>query len=36
MEFNLTNLVRPNVHAMKAYSSARDEYTGHEGVFFRC
>lgn len=33
MEFNLTNLVRPNVHAMKAYSSARDEYTGHEGVF---
>ena len=33
MEFKLTNLVRPNVHAMKAYSSARDEYTGHEGVF---
>lgn len=33
MEFNLTNLVRPNVHAMKAYSSARDEYTGHDGVF---
>ena len=33
MEFNLTNLVRPNVHTMKAYSSARDEYTGHEGVF---
>lgn len=33
MEFNLKNLVRPNVLAMKAYSSARDEYTGKEGVF---
>jgi histidinol-phosphate aminotransferase len=33
MEFNIKNLVRPNVLAMKAYSSARDEYTGKEGVF---
>lgn len=33
MEFNLKNLVRPNVLAMKAYSSARDECTGKEGVF---
>jgi len=33
MEFNLTNLVRPNIRGMKAYSSARDEYTSKEGVF---
>ncbi|MDG0972876.1 MAG: histidinol-phosphate transaminase [Crocinitomicaceae bacterium] len=33
MEFNLTNLVRSNILAMNSYSSARDEYTGHEGVF---
>ena len=33
MEFNLNTLVRPNVLAMKAYSSARDEYTSKEGVF---
>lgn len=33
MEFNIKNLVRPNVLAMKAYSSARDEYTGKEGIF---
>lgn len=33
MEFNLKNLVRPNILAMKSYSSARDEYIGKEGIF---
>ena len=28
MEFNLNNIIRENVKAMKAYSSARDEFTG--------
>ncbi len=28
MEFNLDNIVRENVATMKAYSSARDEFTG--------
>ena len=31
--FNLENIIRPNIKKMKAYSSARDEYKGHEGVF---
>jgi histidinol-phosphate aminotransferase len=30
---NLEKFARPNILAMKAYSSARDEYTGNEGVF---
>lgn len=28
--FNLQQLVRPNIWALKPYSSARDEYAGHE------
>jgi histidinol-phosphate aminotransferase len=31
--FNLERLVRPHIIAMKPYSSARDEYSGTEGVF---
>lgn len=31
--FNLEKLIRPNIQRMKAYSSARDEYKGHEGIF---
>ena len=33
MKFNLENLVRPNILKLKAYSSARSEFTGKEGVF---
>lgn len=32
-EFNLERLVRPHILSMKPYSSARDEYSGTEGVF---
>lgn len=32
-EFNLENLVRPNILQLKPYSSARDEYEGDTGVF---
>ena len=31
--FNLETLVRPNILALKPYSSARDEFKGDEGVF---
>ncbi|MCP1253458.1 MULTISPECIES: histidinol-phosphate transaminase [Elizabethkingia] len=31
--FNLQNLVRPNILKLKPYSSARDEYKGSTGVF---
>ena len=31
--FNLKDLVRPNILALKPYSSARDEFSGDEGVF---
>ena len=31
--FNLEELVRPNILTLKAYSSARDEFKGTEGVF---
>lgn len=31
--FDLEKFARPNILAMKAYSSARDEYTGNEGIF---
>ncbi|MCT4324925.1 histidinol-phosphate transaminase [Elizabethkingia anophelis] len=31
--FNLENLVRPNILKLKPYSSARDEYKGNTGVF---
>jgi len=31
--FNLKSLVRPNILALKPYSSARDEFKGTEGVF---
>lgn len=31
--FDLNNLIRPNIKAMKAYSSARSEYKGSEGIF---
>lgn len=31
--FELEKLVRPNMRTMKPYSSARDEFEGHEGVF---
>ncbi len=30
---NIENLIRPNIRAMKAYSSARDEFTGSARVF---
>ena len=32
-KFELNNLVRKNILGLKPYSSARDEYTGNEGVF---
>lgn len=32
-EFNLRNIVRPHIWALTPYSSARDEYTGKEGIF---
>jgi len=31
--FSLTNLLRPHILSLTPYSSARDEYTGKEGVF---
>jgi len=31
--FDLERLVRPNIKALKPYSSARKEYTGTEGIF---
>lgn len=31
--FNLSNLLRPHILGLTPYSSARDEYTGKEGVF---
>lgn len=31
--FNLQAIVRPHIAAIKPYSSARDEYSGQEGVF---
>ena len=31
--FNLKSLVRPNIFELKPYSSARDEFSGDEGVF---
>ena len=30
---NLKDFIRPNMRSLKAYSSARDEYSGKEGVF---
>lgn len=33
MKINIKNIVRPNIVALKPYSSARDEFTGTEGVF---
>lgn len=33
MKFNLENLVRPNILKLQAYSSARSEFTGKEGIF---
>ncbi|WP_294070086.1 histidinol-phosphate transaminase [Proteiniphilum sp. UBA1028] len=32
-EFDLQSLVRPNIWELKPYSSARDEFTGDEGIF---
>lgn len=32
-KFNLQAIVRPHIEAIKPYSSARDEYTGKEGIF---
>lgn len=33
MAFNLQKLLRPHIASLKPYSSARDEYTGREGIF---
>ncbi|WP_194974004.1 histidinol-phosphate transaminase [Aquiflexum lacus] len=33
MSFSLENLLRPHILGIKPYSSARDEYSGKEGVF---
>lgn len=33
MKFDLKKLLRPNIRGIKPYSSARDEYTGSEGIF---
>jgi histidinol-phosphate aminotransferase len=33
MEIDLKTLLRPHILALKPYSSARDEYTGKEGIF---
>ena len=30
---DIKNFVRPNIMAFQAYSSARDEYKGREGIF---
>ena len=32
-KFDLESLVRPNIRALRPYSSARDEFTGDEGIF---
>lgn len=32
MEFNIKKIVRPNIEILKAYSSAKDEYTGEASV----
>ncbi|WP_298648789.1 histidinol-phosphate transaminase [uncultured Proteiniphilum sp.] len=32
-KFDLESLVRPNIRALHPYSSARDEFTGDEGIF---
>ncbi len=34
MNFQLNKLLRPNIAALKPYSSARDEYSGAEALFF--
>ncbi|ODS81323.1 MAG: histidinol-phosphate transaminase [Cytophagaceae bacterium SCN 52-12] len=31
--FNLSNIIRPHIRDLVPYSSARDEYTGKEGIF---
>jgi len=31
--FNLNKIVRPNILSLEAYSSARDEFSGSEGIF---
>ncbi|MBI5216677.1 MAG: histidinol-phosphate transaminase [Ignavibacteriae bacterium] len=31
--FDLNKIIRPNIHTLKPYSSARDEFSGKEGVF---
>jgi len=33
MSFDLSALLRRNIRELKAYSSARDEYSGHSGIF---
>ena len=33
MSFNLQNIVRQHILSLAPYSSARDEYTGKEGIF---
>ncbi|NVJ86028.1 MAG: histidinol-phosphate transaminase [Algoriphagus sp.] len=33
MAFNLNSLLRPHIASLKPYTSARDEYTGTEGIF---
>lgn len=33
MEFNLDNITRKNIKTLKAYSSARSEFKGKEGIF---
>lgn len=33
MEFNLENITRKNIKTLKAYSSARSEFKGKEGIF---
>ena len=32
-KFDLKSMVRPNIWELKPYSSARDEFTGNEGIF---
>ncbi|NVK51104.1 MAG: histidinol-phosphate transaminase [Cyclobacteriaceae bacterium] len=33
MAFDLNSLLRPHISSLKPYTSARDEYTGKEGIF---
>src|SRR5690606_32414829 len=33
MKFDLTRLLRPHIANLQPYTSARDEYTGKEGIF---